>query len=68
MPNELSFETYFKREDIQALLDLDITQICITGTLKLSQDDSCSMTVTAAGFGGSFADTPTKPGCPRPCP
>lgn len=68
MPNELSFEVYFKREDIQDLLDLDITQICITGTLKLNQDNSCTTAIKATGFGGNFIQAPTKPGCPQPCP
>ena len=68
MTNQVSFQGYFKREDIQELLNGNITQIYVTGTLNYTGDNSSWTEIKATGFGGSFVDPPSKEGCPRPCP
>ena len=51
MPNQLTFEVYFKKEDIRQLIeDENITQICITGTFNANGDNSKSIEIKATGF------------------
>ena len=77
--NQVKFEGYFKRENIEQLLDdKNITQICITGTRNANDDNSSWMEIKATGIGGTPTTAPaasalsapsaSKDGCPRPCP
>ena len=73
--NQVKFEGYFKREDIEQLLTSDITQIYVTGTLNSNDEKSSWMEIKATGFGGTLETAPeasiasaSKDGCPRPCP
>jgi hypothetical protein len=73
--NQVKFEGYFKREDIEQLLTSDITQIYVTGTLNSNDEKSSWMEIKVSGFGGTPTTAPaasaastSKDGCPRPCP
>ena len=67
MQNQLQMECYFKSSDL-AELGAEADDIVIRCTVTFPPGASPTFEITATGFSSGADSSPSKGGCPQPCP